>query len=950
MCIRDSGTVTVCPADSARVGAGVTCRGSVGACDLAETCNGTVTVCPTDNRVGAGTICRSSVGACDLAETCNGSVTVCPADGSRVGAGTICRSSVGACDLAETCNGTATACPTNSARVGAGVICRGSTGACDLAETCNGTVTVCPADSARVGAGVTCRGSVGACDLAETCNGSTTLCPTDNPRPAGSACTPPISGACSAFTCLCPAGQTNCGGICRATGATCTSAGTGGCAQSGTIVCSGTTTACSVGPRTSGACTTPTNGVCDGTGTCVCAAGQTNCSGVCNTTGAACSAGVGACRVVGTIVCSGTTTTCTAVAGTPNPTAYTRVATAQTWLDACSGGTGRATWMPTTDDSATSTTIPFSFSFFGSGYTTIGFSTNGAIGFPSVTSSWGNTTIPSGNPNSIFPFWDDLYTSPTGVCTSTFGSAPNRQFVVQWTGTYYFGGDDGSRLNFEAVLSESTNTIDLLYNGMTGQGDRATGNSATIGIEGPAGRYSDQVGVNVAGSITNLRYQPTGETCNSVDDNCNGVVDEGLGPLVCGIGACRRTATACVSGVTQTCTPGTPTAETCNGVDDNCNGTIDEGAGTTYYRDVDGDGYGSVSSGTVVACSMPGGYSPSSADCNDSNAAVHPGGTEVCNSVDDNCNGTVDDIAAVGCSYNSCVGGTTYCSGGAQYCTYGYYYASGTPCGGGFTCNGSGSCVSPSPVNDRCSSATALSLGAYGNVTTVSGNTCSAAHDTNGLCGASNVSGDVFYSFTISQRELVYFDALGSTYDTVLFLMPSCSSAQPAGWACNDDSCSTFQSQGVQVLNAGTYYLVVGGFSSSCGAFSVHLQHLPASNLANEISRGVTSNVMGTTSGQPNRVTPTCGYSVAPDVTYYYTTCPGQGAGTMNATTCSRATWDTVLNYRQGNTTATFCNDDACAFQSSISGSVVGGGSVNALYIDGYSSSSGTYTINTFLP
>jgi hypothetical protein len=62
-----------------------------------------------------------------------------------------------------------------------------------------------------------------------------------------------------------------------------------------------------------------------------------------------------------------------------------------------------------------------------------------------------------------------------------------------------------------------------------------------------------------------------------VDNNCNGTVDDGLGNRVCGLGPCQRTVAACVGGVSQTCTPGTPGTETCNGIDDDCDGVIDNG-------------------------------------------------------------------------------------------------------------------------------------------------------------------------------------------------------------------------------------------------------------------------------------------------------------------------------------------------------------------------------------
>lgn len=71
---------------------------------------------------------------------------------------------------------------------------------------------------------------------------------------------------------------------------------------------------------------------------------------------------------------------------------------------------------------------------------------------------------------------------------------------------------------------------------------------------------------------------------------------------------------------------------------------MDEGVQSTFYADVDGDTYGDGSSSTL-SCSQPSGYVSDNSDCNDNNAAVHPGATDVCNSVDDDCNSIVDDHA-----------------------------------------------------------------------------------------------------------------------------------------------------------------------------------------------------------------------------------------------------------------------------------------------------------------
>jgi hypothetical protein len=82
--------------------------------------------------------------------------------------------------------------------------------------------------------------------------------------------------------------------------------------------------------------------------------------------------------------------------------------------------------------------------------------------------------------------------------------------------------------------------------------------------------------------------------------------------------------------------------EICDGIDNNCNGVIDEGVKTTFYRDADADGYGNPSI-TVQVCSLPTGYVSNSTDCNDGDASVYPGATEICDGKDNNCDGQVDN-------------------------------------------------------------------------------------------------------------------------------------------------------------------------------------------------------------------------------------------------------------------------------------------------------------------
>ncbi len=88
--------------------------------------------------------------------------------------------------------------------------------------------------------------------------------------------------------------------------------------------------------------------------------------------------------------------------------------------------------------------------------------------------------------------------------------------------------------------------------------------------------------------------------------------------------------------------------ERCNGVDDDCDGEIDEDAvdGTSYWFDVDGDGFGDPAQ-ELTACSPPGGVATSSGDCDDGDAEIHPGAAELCDGVDNDCDGVVDPANSV---------------------------------------------------------------------------------------------------------------------------------------------------------------------------------------------------------------------------------------------------------------------------------------------------------------
>ena len=147
------------------------------------------------------------------------------------------------------------------------------------------------------------------------------------------------------------------------------------------------------------------------------------------------------------------------------------------------------------------------------------------------------------------------------------------------------------------------------------------------------------------------------ERCNGADDDCDGAVDEGAGQVwwadadADGYGDASVWAYACTAPEGYVADPSdcddgasavSPAAtEVCNTLDDDCDGLVDEGLTTVFFVDGDGDGHGRAA-GTVVACTVPSGYAATADDCDDSEFGVHPGAEERCNTVDDDCDGTVD--------------------------------------------------------------------------------------------------------------------------------------------------------------------------------------------------------------------------------------------------------------------------------------------------------------------
>ena len=86
-------------------------------------------------------------------------------------------------------------------------------------------------------------------------------------------------------------------------------------------------------------------------------------------------------------------------------------------------------------------------------------------------------------------------------------------------------------------------------------------------------------------------------------------------------------------------------SERCNGEDDDCDDEVDEEALDilVWYPDEDGDGYGNEDGTAIEACDGPDYYSDATGDCDDADPSTYLYADEVCDGVDNDCDGEIDD-------------------------------------------------------------------------------------------------------------------------------------------------------------------------------------------------------------------------------------------------------------------------------------------------------------------
>jgi len=277
------------------------------------------------------------------------------------------------------------------------------------------------------------------------------------------------------------------------------------------------------------------------------------------------------------------------------------------------------------------------------------------------------------------------FTGPSGIVCTTDG-VQNLSVTGTPGGTFSGPGVSGNTFN-PATAGPGSHTITYTISAQQGAAVApATANSSlTVVVVSPVNYYvdgdNDSYGDASASPVSfctlippagyslnnldcddnnNTVYPEATELCDGIDNDCDLLVDDSINFItyyedldgdMYGNSAVTQSSCNGIIGwvmVGGDCNdnnsaihPGA--TEICDGLDNDCVGGIDDGLTfITYYEDVDGDMYGNASV-SQSSCSVLPGYVTIAGDCDDNNAAINPGATEICDGLDNDCAGGIDN-------------------------------------------------------------------------------------------------------------------------------------------------------------------------------------------------------------------------------------------------------------------------------------------------------------------
>ena len=256
---------------------------------------------------------------------------------------------------------------------------------------------------------------------------------------------------------------------------------------------------------------------------------------------------------------------------------------------------------------------------------------------------WVSVSDPEENPETLVLAWtvDGLPQTEASTNPGMDGTAHllvtdllQGEHTVSVSVSDAFGGSQTAEVNFTVILRDADGDG---FDSVEVGGDDCNDDDASIHPE--ADEVCDEIDNDCDDLVDALDPELTGGEVGYLDND-----DDGFGTGTDSVMVCDAGILAAIGGDCDDENPAVhPDAtEVCNDIDDNCDGIIDELLRVTLYPDLDGDGWGADGE-AFEGCTGTDATVGAAGDCDDDDPEVNPDAIEVCNGIDDNCDGVVDE-------------------------------------------------------------------------------------------------------------------------------------------------------------------------------------------------------------------------------------------------------------------------------------------------------------------